>query len=110
MTSTQLIITDMVFLKRDAVITIVIGFIYVFADYGGLEYRGTPVYAFHLLDWTDWWLTFWTFTVQAFVMTFIHISIACCGQACHKFKEKEQTLTGAEVIANAKDNKNVDQI
>ena len=47
MISIQLIITDMVFLKKDALITFAIGFIYVFADYGGLEYRGTPVYNFH---------------------------------------------------------------
>jgi hypothetical protein len=109
MTSIQLIITDMVFLKRDALITFTLGFIYVFADYGGLEYRGTPVYDFHLLNWDDWWLTFRTFTIQSIVMVFIHISIACCGQACHKFKEKEEQFTGAE-SANRKSGKEVNQI
>ena len=110
MTSIQLIITDMVFLKKDALITAVIGFIYVFADYGGLEYRGTPVYDFHQLNWDDWWLTFWTFSFQAVVMFFIHISIACCGQACHKFKEKEQIVSGAELVADIKSGSVVDQI
>ena len=64
MTTIQMILTDVVFLKRDAKITFIVGFIYIWCDYGGLKYRGTPVYDFHLLRWEDnWWLTWCAFFV-----------------------------------------------
>ena len=58
----ELIITKMVFLKRDAKWSLFIGLIYIPVNYFGTIYEKSPVYAgISYLDWTNKWETFGIF-------------------------------------------------
>lgn len=53
----ELVVTDMVFLKRDSKWNFIFGILYIFANYAGYKANGTPMYDYPGLDWVNPWLT-----------------------------------------------------
>lgn len=61
--------------------------VYLFADWLGLKYHGTPMYPYPYLDWTNFWVTFGVFTLQAVLLYIFNYCIAVYTQKKHGFIE-----------------------
>lgn len=85
----ELVITDMVFLKRDSKWNFIAGMIYIGFNWVGSRNEGKAMYDYPGLDWTYFWLTFGLFTLQAVALYFINYGIAVCTQKKHKFTERD---------------------
>ena len=86
---TELVITDMVFLKRDSKWNFIAGILYIGANWAGYQDNGIPMYDYWGLDWKNPWLTIGLFVFQACVLYGINYGIAVCTQKKHKFVERD---------------------
>ena len=88
----ELIVTRMVFLKKDAKWSLFIGLLYIPVNYFGGLYEKSPVYAsIGYMNWSNKWATFGILFGQACIMPIIVYITAIITQRIHGFHEHSMT-------------------
>ena len=82
---TNLIITQIVFLKRDWRLCFTAGIAYIFADWLGTMNEGHPMYP--VVDWKNPSVTIAIFVIQAYMLACINLIVSTVLQHCRKFNE-----------------------
>jgi len=84
----ELMITKMVFLKKDAKWSLFIGLLYIPVNYYGSKWTDAPVYGYiSYLNWHNFWQTFGIFFLQALIMPIVVYITAVITQHLHGFHE-----------------------
>ena len=82
---TNIIITQIVYLKRDWRLCFTAGILYTFADWLGTRNEGHPMYP--VVDWKNPSVTIAIFVIQAYLLALINVIVAFFMQHCRHFKE-----------------------
>jgi len=72
----QVIVTDMVWLKRDSIYSAFAGILYIFFNLAGGTVHGIPMYNYPGLNWKLFWTTFCVYMSQVLVLFLINHTFA----------------------------------